>query len=139
MGMSGDFGKLKQWRERMGRMVGVPEKIAIAVAPKVRTLVAAEFASKTDPYGDAWKPIKPATIKRGTESILVRTGRMRDELDVLPFGTRLKVLLGTFYARFHISTGRRTLPKPGQLPEAWSQLIDQEAAKAFKQIAEGGK
>jgi hypothetical protein len=140
MGTSfGDLAKLQSWRERIGRMVGVPERVAVEVAPKFAGLVEKGFATKADPYGAGWKPIKSATYARGTKSALVRTGRMLEEIDYLPFGKRVKVLLGTFYARFHISTGRRTLPKPGQLPPKWSEVVKVEVERAFERIAAGGR
>ncbi len=139
MGVSGDFSKLAQMRERLGRMVGVPDMVAKEVAPQCKSLVEQGFATKKDPYGAAWKPIKQNTIARGTESALVRTGRMRDGIDVLPFGAKLRILLGQFYARFHISTGRRTLPKAGQLPDPWGVVISKAAEAAFQKIAGGGR
>jgi len=138
MGISGDISKLGALRKRLGDVVQLAAKVAPVVAPLFKGFVAEGFARKTDPYGGAWKAITAATRKRGTKSALDRSGRMKGEIDYLPFGTRVKVWLGTAYARFHISTGRRTLPRPKDLPARWGQAIEVEAEKQFKATTGGG-
>lgn len=136
-GVTGDISKLVQMRQRIGQLVNVAERVAPKVGPAFRDFVREGFSTKKDPYGGAWKSISEKTRKRGTESALVRSGRMREKIDYLPFGTRVKLILGVFYARFHISTGRRTLPKPRQLPDLWSKAIEIETDRQIKQLAEG--
>lgn len=137
MPIVGNLSALTAMQAQIGKAIGLAAKVAPVVAPKLRDFVREGFATKTDAYGGAWAAIKAATRKRGSQSALVRTGRMRDKIDYLPFATKVKLVLGTFYARFHISTGRRTLPKPGMLPPRWGDEIEQESARQFQALVGG--
>lgn len=138
MPVTGDFAKLAQFRQRLGRMTGVPEKIAPACAATFHGFTDAGFATSTDPYGAAWKGLKPATMARhGSHRILHLTGNMQGSATFLPYGPKVKIDIGEFYARFHISTGRGFLPRKGALPAKWALTIERESTQAFTAIAEG--
>lgn len=136
MGMTGDFAKLKQWADRIGKMPEIPNQAAEATAPKLAAMVRSEFSTKTDPYGGAWRGIKAATLARGSSSILVRSGQLRDAVDVAATGASITVSLGVDYAQYQLNRG--ILPRAGDLPPKWRREVDAAASKAFKQIAEGG-
>lgn len=136
--VTGDLGKLAELRKNLGRLADVATDVARKVAPRFKGFVEAGFAKKADPYGNAWRPIKAATRKRGTKSILIRAGTMARKVDVLAFGSRVRVLLGVFYARFHISTGRGILPRRGRLPPTWTREIEAASVAELRKRAEGG-
>lgn len=138
MPLTGDFAKLKQFQQRLGRMTGVPEKIAPACATHFHAFTDAGFATSTDPYGGSWKTLLPKTIGRhGPHRILSLSGKMQRSATFRPYGPKVKIDIGEFYARFHISTGRGFLPLNGRLPDPWGRAIDRESTKAFTAIAEG--
>lgn len=84
-------------------------------------LVADEFRTSTDPYGDPWTPLKRwrkrdreairrkirKNIRTGKggklrgPSVLVNTGRMRGSAGASPQGRIAKIVIPTWYARFH--------------------------------------
>lgn len=109
-------------------------------------LVADGFRSSTDPYGDAWAPLKrerrrdrKARIRaekagrkpRGAR-ILVRSGRMRASAGASPQGRTAKVVIPTWYARFHQEgtvkmRQRMLLPSDERgMPEKWGAMVERE-------------
>ncbi len=138
MGITGDFGKLHEWSDRMDRLADISDRVADAAVPKIHSLVAAEFASKTDPYGAGWRPIKAATHKRGTSSALIRSGELRSSVQVTADGHSIKATVDVPYVQYAAGGGRAVLPE-GELPPKWSEALTQEAAKQFDKITGGGK
>lgn len=55
--------------------------------------IANEFATATDPDGDAWEPLSPKTLanKKGEGSVLVKTGKMRDSFVYTATPTSLEI------------------------------------------------
>lgn len=136
-GISGDHAKLAAWQRRLENTAGIPQRAAAAVAPLFTAEIKGCFANETDPYGNSWKPDKPATYQRGTGAILDRTGKLLASVAAAATGARVKSLLGMAYVRFHISTGRGPLPKSGKIPPKWSEIIKAEVTKAFQEILAG--
>jgi len=66
----------------------------------LRELIRGTFASETDPWGNAWKPLKPATLRerkrRGFESTrkLIRTGALFASINTRVQGDRVKMTAG---------------------------------------------
>lgn len=138
MPITGDFKKLAAMKKRVENLVNVPEKIAPVCAQHFHVFTDQGFATSTDPYGRGWKPLLPQTIAaHGAHRILLDSGKMNRSAGFLPYGPKVKIDIGAFYARFHISTGRGFLPMNGKLPAKWATAIDKESTKAFSAIARG--
>lgn len=142
MSVTGADGLAKAQAE-IQRVIQKTSALAYAMAPRFKDLTLKTWQTKTDPYGNAWKPDKAVTFKHGTISELVRTGTMNRKVDVLPFAKdKIKILLGVAYARFNISTGRRPLPKAGvgkgQLPPSWVAEVDRAVCKVIAEAKDAG-
>lgn len=137
-GATGDFAKMAKMQADIKRMIGVPERAAKSAAPILQGMIRSEFVTKTDSFGDPWEDIKPITYRKGTKSILVRSGTMWRQIGADPVGSRVKIVLGTEYARYFISTKWSILPRGGSArPESWARLFRDETEKAFRAFAEG--
>lgn len=103
---------------RLDRAIS-PEKRKVALMEIGRMMLRrtrALHAQQRDPWGAAWKPLAPATVrKKGHSRILIDTGRMlssysyRVEGDSVRFGPRVP------YARFH-QFGTARIPRRAVLP-----------------------
>lgn len=138
MALTGDFKKLEKFKRKMHKLTGVHELTAKRVAPILKSWIQSEFVTKTDPDGDPWESIKPITYKKGTISVLVRSGKMAQDIGATAIGSRVKIVLGTPYARYFISTKWSVLPRGGaKRPERWANLITTEYRKAVVDIMNG--
>lgn len=129
--------ELQKIQRRIRGLTGAPEKAAEVLAPRFEGEIHATFAEKTDLYGAGWKGIQPATTKRGSQSALVRTGKLSRDLFVEQVGSKIRCRFSVFYARYHITTGRGTLPRRGEFPPKWAVQVKAETEAAFKRLAEG--
>ena len=142
-------------------------ELAMRVSAGGMKLVADEFNTSTDPYGKPWAPLKRwrprdirAARRRASKGqkvrgpmVLVHTGRMRGSVGASPSGRTAKVVLPTWYARFHNEgvawllndakfnengenihpeggmrlPKRQILPDNDRLPEKWDTMIEKEA------------
>jgi len=131
----------------LDEIVGVPRKVAVAVAPELTGLLQQQFASGVDPYGRAWASLKPATLARGrrapplTDKRALRDGTRARVLDGNRAG--LHIVVGARYGAFH-QTGtkymvaRRILPSQG-MPMAWRRLLVAATRRLAKQAAEASR
>jgi len=120
-------------------------ELAMRVSAGSMKLVADEFQTSTDPYGKPWAPLKrwrPRDIKAARKRarkglkvrgpvVLVHTGRMRGSVGASPSGQVAKVVVPTWYARFHQEGGRflprrQILPDNDRLPEKWGDMVEKE-------------
>lgn len=142
-------------------------ELAMRVSAGGMKLVADEFKTSTDPYGKQWAPLarmrprdrraaKRAKAK-GREpkgpQVLVDIGRMKGSVGASPSGNVAKVVLPTWYARFHQDgtkwhmndarfdeaganlhpeggvrmPQRMILPLEDKLPERWADMINRES------------
>ena len=125
------MASLGRMRSTLERLSDVPARTAALAAPRINALIQAGFDAGTDPYGTAWKPLRPATLAKGRfPPPLTATGRMRSGTKVRPrAGGRagLVLVVGASYARFH-QTGtrymaaRRIAPTRG-MPASWRREI----------------
>lgn len=121
----------------------VPSRVSRAGSERIQTLIAQQFVAQTDPYGNAWAPHKPSTVKElGSHSILSLTGALSN-VEVKPMsGAGIQITLGASYGAFH-QTGTRNmaarpiLPNAG-LPDSWSAALEASSAEEFDKIM-GGK
>ena len=82
----------------------VPSRVAREAADALTARLAAGFASGMDPYGNAWAPLAPATIRKG------RTPPPLTEGGSLAGGTRVVPLSGAGLGLESIETLSRGAP-----------------------------
>ena len=137
MSNSAAHAELKKLQDRIRGLTDVPKRVAAIVAPELTADTQETFQTKTDLYGTAWKPISIKTIKRGTQSALIRGGKLSRDVDYGPVGDKIRARFSVFYARYFISTGRGTLPMKGRWPAKWDPKLKAATDKAAKDIVEG--
>jgi hypothetical protein len=142
----------------------LPE-LAQRVSAGAMRFVADEFNTSTDPYGREWAPLKRErtrdrrarlrAIKRGKTprgpKVLIHTGRMRASAGASPFGNTARLVIPTWYAKFHQEGSfRRTFSGPKMMsrrmmlpdesrgtPEKWNAMITMESRKLLQEKAAG--
>lgn len=149
MALRGDFVALKNAIVKIKKLRNVVPETARLAAPELRALVEQEFATGTNPYGTAWKPLRPSTLKRHGPPPLTASGAMRGGVTVEASGTDI-VFTAPSPAFLHQYGWRRKLPKTrkikrkgqvvgskthgtggparpifpnGRVPDKWRQLI----------------
>jgi len=105
-------------------------KVAVAAAPVLTDMVRETFQTSSDADGNAWQPGAEGQIVTLQESgALARTVRF------VATGTKLRVALGTSYAKYQV--GRRPItPRAGTLPIKYGKaLADLTAKIAAEELA----
>jgi phage gpG-like protein len=136
---------LRSLQKTLERLAYVPRKVAVIAAPRLTKLVQAQFRAGVDPYGVAWRPLRPATIAKGRRSPpLTDTRRLRNGTKASArSGGRAGLVLkaGAPYGAFHqvgFRVGRtrvaprRIFPQRG-LPAAWRAVLDAAARQAARE------
>lgn len=142
-GVSGDFGRLAGTIAALNRLSRVPSRVAAIAAPKLEEQAHADAFAGRDPYGRAFAPLAPATLRRwGKHRPLNLTGAGIASIRVRPRGGAGIEFTATEYMRF--SQGgtvnepvRATLPNRATLPKSWNAILKQAAAQAFGEVAKG--
>jgi len=113
--LTGDFGKLRGAVVKLKKMASgaTAEDVAEAAAPEIRALVRQQFTQGTSPYGTAWAPLAPATLKKHGPPPLTDTGEMKGGIEVGASGTTIEVWVPA-PASLHQGGWRRKLKKPRQ-------------------------
>jgi phage gpG-like protein len=131
---------LAGYERALRELTKVPSRAAKSAAPKIRRLITEEFNRGEDPYGNAWAPLKPATLARGRRPPpLTDTRRLRRGIRVFPMAKAgIQITVDAPYAGFHQSGtsrmgARPILPKRG-LPKKWRAAIERSVKEAY-----GGK
>ena len=122
----------------LGELEGIPSRIAAKVSERLTDLLFEEFEEEHDPYGAAWAPLLPQTVKRkrGDDRILRRTDALSIETVAHPRGGAGIEISSLDYGRFH-QTGTRhmvarpVLPGGDELPDSWQAIIEEETEAAF--------
>lgn len=131
------IGRLEQ---SIAKLAEIPRKIAEDVAPTINALIQKQFDEGKDPYGRAWAPLKPSTLRSGRNPPpLTDTKRMRDGTKVYVLRANyagLRIVVGEPYGYFHqVGTkdmvARRILPDAG-IPAAWKQAFDASARRVSR-------
>jgi phage virion morphogenesis protein len=132
--MSG-FRKLA---ENLARLASVPSRIAKPAAARINQLIAVQFSSGQDPYGKAWTPLMPSTVKRkrGDTRILIRTGNMSVVTAAASASGSGIELTSTQEGTFHQfgtvnMVARPIFPGKSNLPVSWRLAISEEYKSAF--------
>lgn len=138
MPVTGDFAKIAKLKASLQRALKVPQAAAIAFAPELRGFLQAEFSTGTDPFGDAWKPLKAITIRKGrTPPPMTASGAAAAGVAVSAAGTKDRGKLAG-YLKYHLNS-RPVLPLRGETwPDKWLQAIKAAAAKKMTELV-GGK
>jgi phage gpG-like protein len=128
-------------------------ELALRVSVSGMKLVADEFRTSADPYGQAWEALKKLSTRdrramrrairagktpRGPK-LLIRSGRMRASLGAAASGRTARVTMPTWYARFHQEgtvkmRQRMILPDSDRgLPDKWDAMIAAESQRFVAQ------
>lgn len=133
--------------DRLGELAQVPSRIARDVAADLNKLIAQEFTSGRDAYGQPWHPLKKRTLLKHGPPPLTHTGEMRGGTFAKPGQGSGIVLEAPFPAGIH-QTGAGTpseqdpgeqwgmharpiFPDGDELPKSWEAVIERRLAEAF--------
>ncbi len=137
--MSGGFADLAA---TLAELEDIPSRIASEVADGISVLVAKEFASGTDPYGNAWAPLLPSTVRRkgGDRRILRRSDALASDTFARPTsGSGIEIESLPYGGVHQVGDGSRMVARPvlpdgGELPDAWQEVIETATEKAFRKV-----
>lgn len=138
MALTGDFAGLGQLEKHLAALASIPSKVSREVADGITEQLQTEFKQGTDPYGKAWKPLQPSTLKSGRHPPpLTDSGKLRDGTVAQPMqGAGVSIVLGAPYGVFHQygtpkMAARPILPTKG-MPKSWSAIIRTAASRLLK-------
>ena len=123
--MARSLSQLSNDLRRLPLTVGI--KIAEACAPKITELARKSFDNSQTPYGISWRPgDEGQTIK------LQRTGALMRYIRYVAIGIKLRVALGTDYAKYQIGK-RPVFPRQNSvLPDDYRAVLERTAAEIVK-------
>jgi hypothetical protein len=131
-GVTGDYNRLWATISGLKSLSKIPSQVAKAAAPKLAQRARNDASLERDPYGNAFRPHQPATIKRwGPHNILQLTGKGITSISARPLagaGILLQAAdhmvfsqLGTVNER-----ARPIFPNNPTLPKSWQTIIERE-------------
>lgn len=129
-GLQGSVSSLARFATTMRALPRVlGQRVAAKAAPLLTELAKATFDASEDAYGNSWAP-----GAEGQRVTLRKSGALARYLVYVAIGTKLRISLGTAYAKFQI--GKRPVfpTQGGQLPSTFSATLaktTQDEAKAF--------
>lgn len=134
-----DFSDLA---ERLAELEDIPSRVTSAVAEGINDQIQEQFAAGQDPYGNAWAPLLPSTVrrKRGDRRILQRTDALASETIARPTSGSGIEISSLPYGGVHQNgdgsrmVARPLLPDGAELPERWTEIIEKETDKAFAKV-----
>jgi hypothetical protein len=143
--LTGNFSGMGQLARNLERLAHVPSQASASAAERISGLLQDEFDAGNDPYGRAWAPLRPSTLRAGrTPPPLTNTRAMRDGLTVAPLsGGGIGVSFASpTPAVFHQKgtsrmVARKILPE-GTMPKTWNAAIVAASSEAVAR-AMGGK
>lgn len=138
MAFKGDLSALGQLQRNLGKLAAVPSRASRDASERIAELIAEEFDKAENPYGQGWAPLELSTVKRkgGDDEILVRTGDLRDTVDVHPMaGAGIAIELNDS-AGYHQGgtvnmVARKILPD-NSMPTEWNDAISEACEAAFR-------
>jgi hypothetical protein len=123
--MPKSLAQLSQDLRRLPRVVAL--KIAEACAPRITELASKSFEQSETPYGVPWAP-----GAEGQTVTLRKTGVLAKQIRYVAIGTKLRVALGTRYAKYQIGK-RPVFPRQdAALPDDYRAVIERTAADVVK-------
>lgn len=131
----GDISKLGKLASNIRKLASVPSQASKDAAVGIANLIENQFDTGTDPYGNAWAP-----LKKGGASHLTENHPLRDSIEVKPMsGGGVSVTIGEEYGYYH-QTGTSRMPaRPilpvRTMPEAWRTAISDACDAAFERTA----
>jgi morphogenesis family protein len=124
---------------RMAALASMPSRLAARAADELEPELEQHFAGGTDPYGEPWTPLAPATQAGGRTAPPLAPGPMLGSLRVAPQGPSVGVTVA-HPAEIH-QTGwsgprgsgpaRRLVPDHG-LPARWQGILSEAADDEFR-------
>lgn len=124
--------------DTLAELEGIPSRITSEVADSINEDLRAQFDAGLDPYGAAWAPLLPSTVRRkaGDRRILRQTDTLRDETIARPTSGAGIEITSVEYGGYHQGptadrVARPILPQEGELPKAWQEAIGDASSKAF--------
>jgi hypothetical protein len=139
MPLTGDWKRLEATVRAMRSLARVPAVASVEGAKAIKREIERSFKSARDPYGNAWAPHAPATIKKwGKHKLLQLTGKGRASIVVRPLpGAGIYVESpseGLAFAQGGTKNEpkRRFLPE-NQLPATWNRALEKATDKAIKE------
>lgn len=145
MGTTGDFGRLTGTIAALRSLAKVPAQVAGRAAPRIAAQMQKDTRGAVDPYGRAYAPHKPATVKRwGAHPLLDLTGAGIGSLDAQPMaGAGISVTADEHMVFTQAGTPtqdvRAVIPNSPQLPATWNRILAEESEAAINDRLKGAK
>jgi hypothetical protein len=118
-------------REFASKLRALPLVVAIKVAEDVAPALTAKAKGSFDrsetPYGVPWEPGVD-----GQKITLRKTGALESTLRYVAIGTRLRVALGTSYAKYQIGKRHVFPAQGGELPTEYQEALTTSTQKVAK-------
>jgi hypothetical protein len=137
MSVSGDFGRLTGTIAALRSLAKVPAQVATRAAGRIKAQMQKDTRAARSPYGQAYAPHKPATVRRwGAHPLLDMTGAGIDSLDAKPMaGAGIEVTADEHMAFTQAGTPtqdvRAVMPNNAQLPATWNRILAEESEAAI--------
>ncbi len=144
-GVTGDYNRMWATVAGLKSLSRIPAQVAKAVAPKLAQRARNDAALERDPYGNAFAPHKPATVKRwGVHNILQLTGNGIDSITAYPSqgaGVTLAAADHMAFAQFGTPTekARPVFPNNPTVPKSWATIIERETARKAQAALKAAK
>ena len=134
---SADVGSLEAIIGALDGMRDLVPEIALEASIEIYETIQSEFVLGTDPYGETWAPLAPATLAKGrTPPPLTDTGAMRETLRVDVTEAAIVASMAS-PAGYHqdgtrYMPARPVLPDYSRgLPDAWRVAITEAGQRVF--------
>ena len=138
MGLTGDFATLAKMRGHLAKMPEAAARVAQESAPLFAARIQESFAKEQSPNGKRWKRDKAKTYARGTQSILIRTGRYYNSFATAAIGAGIKISRDAEYLRYKMGRNRNPFPSSStKLPGPWSQELARKCREVIAALARG--
>jgi hypothetical protein len=146
------IGAMGQLKAALHRLADLPMKLAAEAKPGIDRLLREQFTNGTDPYGNAWEPVRPVTLLRRkvkkTPPPLTDTGTLSKGTVVETFAGRrgLRLVSGAPYGYFHQVgfmrgnakvPARKIFPEHG-LPASWRIVLRESASRLARRAVRRG-
>lgn len=124
-------------RNALRELTRVPSRVSSKAAPAIERLWRRDYMAGLDPYGKAWAPLRPSTVRRkGHDRIMVESGETLAQTRARPLGGAGIALRTGPKASWHMQAtasrpARRVLPAFG-LPKTWRAELREISAREFK-------